>query len=119
MHRFYKRLMRADARISRLFAEECPAILHIGSERRPVTVIFESPDASVNVPGGGEIADQAPAFSALTEDIVGLAKNCDVELNHEFYRVTHVGADEMGRTRVTLGRGRGPSLPVIDGWSKK
>ncbi len=53
MHRFHKRLMRADARISRLFSEECPAILSIGSERRPVMVIFESPDAPVRVPGGG------------------------------------------------------------------
>ena len=118
MHRFYKRLMRADARISRLFSEECPAILSIGSERRPVMVIFESPDAPVRVPGGGEINDQAPAFSALTEDIKGLSTNCTVELNHEFYRVTHIGADEMGRTRVTLGRGRGTSLPAIE-WSKK
>lgn len=73
MHRFYKRLMRADARISRLFSEECPAILSIGSERRPVMVIFESPDAPVRVPGGGEINDQAPAFSALTEDTRGNA----------------------------------------------
>ncbi len=53
MNRFRQRLLKADARISRAFAEEVPAVLSIGSELRAVTVIFETPDAPVDVQGGG------------------------------------------------------------------
>lgn len=118
MNRFRTRLNRADARISRAFAEEAPAELQIGEERRPVIVIFESPDTPVSVPGGGEIQDHAPAFSAMTADIAGLSKNDGVVINGINYRVTHVGTDEEGRTRVSLGHGRpGKPQPVINSWS--
>ncbi|MCU3631194.1 hypothetical protein N8V40_22400 [Enterobacter hormaechei subsp. steigerwaltii] len=53
MNRFRQRLLKADARISRAFAEEVPAVLSVGAELRPVTVIFETPDVPVDVPGGG------------------------------------------------------------------
>jgi hypothetical protein len=118
MNRFRARLNRADARINRAFAEELPAELQIGEERRFVSVIFESPDAPVSVPGGGEIQDHAPAFSTMTADIAGLSKNDGVVINAVPYRVTHIGTDEEGRTRVTLGYGRpGKPQPVIDRWS--
>lgn len=54
MNRFRQRLLKADARISRAFAEEVPAVLSVGAELRPVTVIFETPDVPVDVPGGGK-----------------------------------------------------------------
>lgn len=54
MNRFRQRLLNADARISRAFAEEVPAVLSVGTELRPVTVIFETPDVPVDVPGGGK-----------------------------------------------------------------
>ncbi|UDV36788.1 hypothetical protein [Enterobacter hormaechei] len=38
----------------------------------------------------------------MTADIVGLEKHHGVEINGTAYRVTHIGADEEGRTRVTL-----------------
>ena len=77
MNRFRQRLLKADARISRAFAEEVPAVLSVGAELRPVTVIFETP-----------------------------------------YRVTHIGADEEGRTRVTLAYGApGKVQPDINKWS--
>jgi hypothetical protein len=118
MSRFRERLQRAEARINRAFASECQAILSIGDEQRPVTVIFESPDAPVSIPGGGEIRDYAPAFSALTVDIAGLEKNHGVVINGTAYRVTHVGTDEEGRTRVSLGFGPpGNPGPEISGWS--
>lgn len=118
MNRFRERLMKADARISRAFAEEVPAMLSIGYEQRAVTVIFESPDAPVSVPGGGEIQDHSPAFSAMTADIVGLSKHDSVVMNQVAYRVTHVGTDEEGRTRVTLAYGEpGKPQPAIDKWS--
>ncbi|MGG8285598.1 head-tail joining protein [Klebsiella sp. 141162] len=118
MNRFRQRLMRADARINRAFAEEILALLTIGQEKRPVVVIFESPDAPVSVPGGGEIQDHAPAFSAMTADIQGLAKHDGVVVNGMPYRVTHVGTDEEGRTRVTLAYGEpGKPQPEIDKWS--
>jgi len=68
-------------------------------------VIFETPDVPVDVPGGGQIQDRSPAFSAMTTDIVGLEKHHGVEINGTAYRVTHIGADEEGRTRVTLAYG--------------
>jgi hypothetical protein len=118
MNRFRERLIKADARINRAFAETVPAILSIGNERRPVTVIFESPDAPVSVPGGGEIQDHSPAFSAMTADITGLSKHDGVVINEIAYRVTHVGTDEEGRTRVTLAYGEpGKPQPAIDRWS--
>ena len=118
MNRFRERLMKADARISRAFAETVPAMLSIGGEQRPVTVIFESPDASVSVPGGGEIQDRSPAFSTMTADITGLSKHDGVVINLVMYRVTHVGTDEEGRTRVTLAYGEpGKPQPAIDKWS--
>ena len=105
MNRFRSRLNRADARISRAFAEELPAELLIGEERRPVVVIFESPDMPVSVQGGGEIQDHSPAFSAMTVDIAGLSKNDEVEINAVSYR-------------VTLGYGRpGKLQPEINRWS--
>ncbi|MGN7913470.1 head-tail joining protein [Enterobacter sp. 22466] len=118
MNRFRQRLLNADARISRAFAEEVPAVLSIGSELRPVTVIFETPDAPVDVQGGGQIQDRAPAFSVMTADIAGLEKHHEVEINGTAYRVTHVGADEEGRTRVTLAYGApGKPQPEINKWS--
>ncbi|TKU54843.1 hypothetical protein FDX08_06645 [Citrobacter sp. wls712] len=118
MRNFHERLMRADARITRLFAEACPAVLHIGNECRPVNVIFETPDAPVNVPGGGEISNHAPAFSAMTADIAGLSKHDEVVVNNVRYRVTHVGVNEAGRTRVTLAYGApGNVQPPIEQWS--
>ncbi|EPC4330596.1 head-tail joining protein [Enterobacter asburiae] len=118
MNRFRARLARADARISRAFAEALPAVLFIGTEVRPVTVIFETPDAPVDVPAGGQIQDRSPAFSALTTDIAGLEKHHGVEINGTAYRVTHVGADEEGRTRVTLAYGApGKVQPGINKWS--
>lgn len=118
MNRFRARLGRVDARINRAFAEETPVALQIGEEHRPVVVIFESPDAPVSVPGGGEIQDHSPAFSAMTADIAGLSKNDGVVINGINYRVTHIGTDEEGRTRVSLGLGRpGKPQPVINSWS--
>ena len=118
MNRFRARLARADARISRAFAEELPAFLFLGDAPRPVTVIFETPDAPVDVPGGGQIQDRAPAFSAMTADLSGLEKNHGVEINGTHYRVTHVGADEEGRTRVTMAYGEpGKPQPEIKKWS--
>lgn len=118
MNRFRERLARADARIDRAFAEEVPAIISVGDKQRPVTVIFESPDAPVSVSGGGEIQNHAPAFSAMTADIAGLEKHHCVEINGTAYRVTHVGADEEGRTRVTLAYGApGKVQPDINKWS--
>lgn len=118
MNRFRARLNRADARISRAFAEEAPAELQIGEERRSVIVIFESPDALVDVPGGGQIQERSPAFSAMTADIAGLEKHHGVEINGTAYRVTHVGAEEEGRTRVTLAYGApGKPQPDINKWS--
>lgn len=118
MNRFRQKLDRAEARINRAFAENTPAVLRIGAESRPVTVIFEAPDTPVYVPGGGEIQDHSPAFSAMTADLTGLDKQCSVQINNVMYRVTHVGTDEEGRTRVTLGYGEaGRVAPAIDSWS--
>ncbi|WP_202301539.1 head-tail joining protein [Dryocola clanedunensis] len=118
MNRFRARLSKADARINRAFAEEVPALLFIGTESRPVVIIFEAPDAPVFVQGGGEIQDHSPAFSAMTADLNGLEKQCTVQINGKMYRVTHIGTDEEGRTRVTLGYGEaGRVSPVIDSWS--
>lgn len=69
MSRFTERLQRADKVVDRTFAEELPVVLMVGAERRPITAIFEKPDASVEVYGGGEIRDVAPALSAYTADI--------------------------------------------------
>ncbi|MCK2512496.1 head-tail joining protein [Escherichia coli] len=119
MSRFRERMARADARIDRAFAEEMPAIIFVAGERRAITVIFESPDAPVALKGGGEILDQAPAFSSMTEEIAGLKKYAEVRVNDEYFWVTHIGADEMGRTRVTLGKGRrGNQLPDPEHWSQ-
>lgn len=83
-----------------------------------VTVIFESPDALSGVPGGGEIQNHSPAFSAMTADISGLEKHDGVVINTIPYRVTHIGTDEEGRTRVTLAYGEpGKTQPQIDKWS--
>lgn len=88
MGNFHERLMRAEARITRLFAQPYPAVLYIGNECRQVNVIFETPDAPVSVPGGGEISNHAPAFSAMTADIVGLSRHDEVLVNNIRYRVT-------------------------------
>ncbi|WP_249420352.1 head-tail joining protein [Escherichia fergusonii] len=118
MGNFHERLMRAEARITRLFAQPYPAVLYIGNECRQVNVIFETPDAPVSVPGGGEISNHAPAFSAMTADIVGLSRHDEVLVNNIRYRVTHVGANEVGRTRVTLAYGApGNVQPPIEQWS--
>lgn len=121
MRNFRTRLARAEARINRAFAEDVPAYLLIGDERRAITVIFERPDRSVELPAGGEIEQFPPAMSALTADITGLRAHCTVELNNAFYRVTHVGADEEGRTRVLLTEGAaGQAAPAVPGgWVKK
>ncbi|CAH3479124.1 head-tail joining protein [Citrobacter freundii] len=118
MSRFRERLAKADARINRAFAEEVSACLQTGEGPRLVTVIFESPDALSGVPGGGEIQNHSPAFSAMTADISGLEKHDGVVINTIPYRVTHIGADEEGRTRVTLVYGEpGKTQPQIDKWS--
>lgn len=118
MNRFRSRLGRADARINRAFAEESPATLLIGDEARPVVVIFESPDSPVSVQGGGELQDHSPAFSAMTADIADLSKGDGAVVNGVNYRVTHVGTDEQGRTRVSLAFGEpGKPEPDINHWS--
>ncbi|MCU3631193.1 hypothetical protein N8V40_22395 [Enterobacter hormaechei subsp. steigerwaltii] len=54
----------------------------------------------------------------MTADIVGLEKHHGVEINGTAYRVTHIGADEEGRTRVTLAYGApGKVQPDINKWS--
>lgn len=119
MSRFTERLQRADKVVDRTFAEELPVVLMVGAERRPITAIFEKPDACAEVHGGGEIRDVAPALSAYTVDIQGLAKRHAVTVGAEHYWVTHIGADEMGRTRITLAAGE-PGKPVEDitQWSR-
>lgn len=48
----------------------------------------------------------------------GLEKHHGVEINGTAYRVTHIGADEEGRTRVTLAYGApGKVQPDINKWS--
>lgn len=119
MSRFSERLKRADQRVDRAFAEDVQAVLVIGAEHRPVTVIFEEPDALVTIPGGGEIDDRSPAISAYTRDILGLKNRCQVLIDSVSYWVTHIGANEEGRTRVRLARGEpGRQQPAIDKWSK-
>ncbi|KFC13129.1 hypothetical protein GTGU_00171 [Trabulsiella guamensis ATCC 49490] len=114
MSRFRDRLMNADARINRAFAEDSPAVLFLESGPRQVTVIYESPDAPVEVPGTGKIVNQTPAFSAMTADLTGLAEGDKVDISGASYRVTHIGSDEYGRTRVTLGRGEpGNNTPEV------
>lgn len=118
MSRFRQRLQRAEARIDRAFAEECPVLLIIGQEQRPVTAIFENPDALVRVTGGGEIQDTAPAISLHTAAVTGLAKKSQVVINGNSWWVTHIGSDEDGRTRVRLAHGKpGRPAPEIDEWS--
>ncbi len=118
MSRFDKRLNRADARINRAFAEELPALIFIGTEIRSVIIILETPDALSTVPRGGEIQNHSPAFSVLTADIAGLEKNHGVQINGLEYRVTHVGSNEAGRTRVALAYGKpGKVQPGIETWS--
>ena len=119
MSRFTERLRRADQKVDRYFAEASPVKLFIGGVVRPVVAIFESPDAPVSSPGGGEINDTAPALSTYTADISGLSKRDRVVVGDEVYWVTHIGADEAGRTRITLANGEpGEPAPVINGWSK-
>ncbi|KQN46893.1 hypothetical protein ASE93_12340 [Serratia sp. Leaf50] len=119
MSRFLMRMKTVDRQVDRQFAEQQPVFLLIDSERRPVTGIFESPDASVKISGGGEIEDCAPAFSLYTADIKGLKKRHQILMGTESWWVTHVGSDEAGRTRVRLANGEpGKPAPVIDSWSK-
>lgn len=111
-------MKRADRIVDRQFAEELPVVLVIGAEHRPIVSIYESPDDPRQIKGGGEINDQAPAISAYTADITGLSYRCQVIINNNDYWVTHIGADEVGRTRVTLARGQpGKSAPAIKKWS--
>lgn len=118
--RFQDRLGRVEVRIQRTFAEACPVVFQVHGECRLITAIFEDPDAPVAVPGGGDIDDRAPAIIPFTRDIVGLKKGDPVTVNGQGYRVTHLGSDELGRTRVTLARGGEQAAPpVIDHWSKK
>lgn len=121
MRNFRDRLARAEDRIDRAFAEKKPAVLHIGDERRPVTVILERPDRAIELPSGGEISRFPAAVSARTSDIAGIAQHCTVELDGVYFRITHVGADEEGRTRITLTDGKaGQPVPVVPGqWVKK
>jgi hypothetical protein len=118
MSRFSDWLKRADLKVDRVFAESEPVILVIGAEQRPVTAIFESPDAPVEINGGGEISDHAPALSLYTADIHGLEKRHAVIIGTQSYWVTHIGADEDGRSRVTLAVGA-PNKPAkpINKWS--
>lgn len=54
----------------------------------------------------------------MTTDIVGLSVHDEVVVNNIRYRVTHVGANEAGRTRVTLAYGApGNVQPPIEQWS--
>lgn len=106
MSRFTERLQRADKVVDRTFAEELPVVLMVGAERRPITAIFEKPDATVEVYGGGEIRDVAPALSAYTTDIQGLAKRHAVTVGTEHYWVTHTQphkaqADQQAKAKKT------------------
>ncbi|EMH4919809.1 hypothetical protein RGP44_002887 [Serratia marcescens] len=118
MNRFTERMQRADRRVDRYFAEDPSVVLVIEGQARPVVAIFESPDDMALVQGGGEIQDHAPAISVYTADIVGLEKKCQALIGGASYWVTHIGADEAGRTRVTLARGvPGKDVDPIK-WSK-
>lgn len=116
MSRFTERLRRADEKVDRYFAEDLPVRLFIGGALRKVVAIFEAPDAPVSLQGGGEIQDASPAISAYTADIIGLKNKDRVMVGPESYWVTHVGADEAGRTRITLARGApGDPAPLRGG----
>lgn len=104
MGNFHERLMRAEARITRLFAQPYPAVLYIGNECRQVNVIFETPDAPVSVPGGGEISNHAPAFSAMTADIVGLSRHDEVLVNNIRYPVRKGYGREAGESTKNTGK---------------
>lgn len=118
MSRFTDRLRRADRRIDRMFGEEVPVNFIIGGEQRPVSAIFENPDASFSLAGGGGIRDASPAVSVYTTDISGLNKRDEVVIRGTSWWVTKIGTDEDGRTRIELAHGK-PGRPVseIDKWS--
>lgn len=119
MSRFRDRLIKADQRISRMFAEYEEAMWYGSNRWHFISIIFETPDALVNVPGGGEIQDRAPAISAMTTDITGLEKESLIVIRNQPYRVTHVGSDEEGRTRVRLAYGEpGAGQKPVEQWSR-
>jgi len=116
MSRFTERLRRADRRVDHYFAETLPVWIYPHGEARVITAIFEDPDAPVGVPGGGEIRDAAPAISAHTAEIQGLCKRDKVIVRGDRYWVVRTGANEAGRTRITLARGEpGAPAPLRDG----
>lgn len=116
----FERMMRqADRRIDQAFAKETDVILRIGTEQRAIKAIFENPDDPVNVPGGGDIRHMKPAISVNTADIYGLKPKCEVVIDGRSWWVVRVGADEVGRTRVTLASGKpGRPTPEITEWSQ-
>lgn len=121
MSRFRALLERAEVRINRAFAEDAgTVILYIDAEKRPVTAIFEDPDAPAAAPGDGKFQNVAPALSLRSADINGLKEKCRVDARGESWWVKHIGTDEDGRTRVNLARGEpGQQMPALRGPSRK
>ena len=118
--RFEARLRRADTRVQRTFAEKVPVVIRPGPGERAVSAIVETPDNPVAVPHGGDIVDLSPALSLLSCDVGDLRKGDVLLVNGEGFRVTHIGANELGRTRITLACGGvQPPPPSITAWSKK
>lgn len=116
MSRFTERLQRADRRVDHYFAETLPVRIFPHGEGRDITAIFEDPDAPVGIPGGGEIRDAAPAISAHTAEIHELCHRDKVIVRGDSYWVVHIGANEAGRTRITLARGTpGEPAPMRQG----
>ncbi|WP_241609007.1 head-tail joining protein [Rosenbergiella australiborealis] len=113
MSRYAQRLKRVDSTVDRIFAETKCVMLMISGECRTITAILEKPDGLNQISGGGNIEHVSPALSVHTADITGLMKRDAVTIGTDRYWVTHIGADEMGRTRLTLATGA-PSQPVAD-----
>lgn len=113
MNRYGQRLKRADAAVDRVFSETERIVLLVGTERRVITAVLEKPDGESQLNGGGNIKHLSPALSVHTSDITGLLKRHEVLIGSEHYWVSHIGTDEMGRTRLTLATGD-PNQPVAD-----
>ncbi|MBT0721070.1 hypothetical protein HGT70_07210 [Rosenbergiella collisarenosi] len=113
MSRYAQRLKRVDSIVDRMFAETECVVLMIGGECRTITAILEKPDGLTQLSGGGNIEHLSPALSVHTAEIVGLMKRHAVIIGIDRYWVSHIGADEMGRTRLTLAVGD-PNQPVAD-----
>ena len=118
MSRYEQRLKRADTAVDRVFAETERIVLMIGTERRAITAVLEKPDGESHLSGGGKIEHLSPALSVYTSDITGLLTRHEVLIGSDHYWVSHIGADEMGRTRLTLAVGiPNQSVADITQWS--